>query len=129
MPDRPRHVVVIEDDPAVRDALRFALRLEGFDITAHDAAAGLLAAADGPPIGCVVLSEAPQTDGMAVFRVLRDRGIAAPVILLTGHATPRLLAAAAAAGIGLVLEKPLLDNDLIDGIHAILAAPDVPDTP
>jgi len=64
----------------------------------------------------------PQMDGFAVLSKLRARNPGLPAIMLTSHATPRVRARANAAGVRTVLEKPLLDNALMDHIRTILNA-------
>jgi two-component system, LuxR family, response regulator FixJ len=121
MPD-PEHLVLIaDDDPGVRDALQFALNLEGLEVHAHRGGAELLADADLSRAKCVVLDDGmPHMDGFELLRRLRARDIRLPAILLTDHATAVLRARAGAAGVRLVLEKPLLDNVLVDSIRTIL---------
>jgi FixJ family two-component response regulator len=53
---------------------------------------------------------------------LKERNISLPTIMLTSHATPSIRARADAAGVRKLLEKPLLDNALMDNIRAILWA-------
>ncbi len=120
MPPCERLVLIADEDPGVRDALQFALKLEGFDVHAHRGGAELLADADLPNAGCVVFDDGmPHLDGLELLRRLQARNISLPAILLTNHATEGLRARAGAAGVRLVLEKPLLDNVLVDSILGI----------
>jgi two-component system response regulator FixJ len=64
----------------------------------------------------------PRMDGFELLSHLQARDITLPAIMLTSHATPRVRARAAAAGVSKVLEKPLLDNALMDSIRSILNA-------
>ena len=61
-------------------------------------------------------------DGFALLSRLQAGNVNLPAIMLTSHATPRVRACAAAAGVSKVLEKPLLDNTLMDSIRSILNA-------
>jgi two-component system response regulator FixJ len=61
-------------------------------------------------------------DGFEILDNLRMRGIAIPAILLTSHATTVLRARATAAGVRLVLEKPILDNAVVDGVFSLLGS-------
>ncbi|MDR3533872.1 MAG: response regulator [Rhodopila sp.] len=122
MSDRRNLVLIVDHDQAVRDALQFALRLEGLCVHVHSGGAALLADPDLSRAGCVVLDERmPQMDGFALLDNLQARNIALPAILLTSHATTMVKARADAAGVRMVLEKPLLGNVLIDNIRDILS--------
>jgi FixJ family two-component response regulator len=121
MTDRPYAVLIVDDDHAVRDALQFALRLDGFDVHLYASGRELLAESELPRAVCVIIDEImPVMDGFELLKRLRARHVAIPTIMMTSHLTPRLQARAAAAGIRSVLEKPLLDNVLAESVQAIL---------
>ena len=123
MSDRRRLVLIVDDDQAVRDALQFALRLEGLCVHVHSGGAALLADPDLGRAGCVILGDRMrQMDGFTLLRNLKDRDISLPAIMLTSHATQKVQARADAVGVRKVLEKPLLDNALVDNIRSILSA-------
>jgi two-component system response regulator FixJ len=123
MADRRKLVLIVHDDQAVRDALQFALRLEGLCVHVHNGAVSLLADPDLSLAGCVVLDDRmSRMDGFALLCNLKARNISLPAIMLTSHATPRVRARADAAGVWKLLEKPLLDDALMDNIRAILRA-------
>jgi two-component system response regulator FixJ len=124
MADRRDLILIADDDHAVRDALQFALRLEGFWVHAHSGGAGLLADPDLRCAGCVILDDRMrQMDGFALLKKLKALDPGLPVIMLTSHATLRVRARAVAAGVRKVLEKPLLNNDLVEHIRTILGEP------
>ena len=115
-------VIIVDDDQAVRDSLRFSLQLEGLCVHVHGGAAALLADPALSRAGCVILDHRmPQLDGFALLSTVQERNPGMPAILLTSHATPRVRARANAAGIRSVLEKPLLENVLMDNIRSILS--------
>lgn len=121
MADGQRLVIIVDDDQAVRDALQFALRLEGLCVHVHSGAAALLADPGLSRAGCVILDHRmPHLDGFALLSTVQERNPHLPAILLTSHATPRVRARASAAGVRSVLEKPLLENVLMDNIRSIL---------
>ncbi len=121
MPQRQSLVLVANDDDAMRNALQFALRLENFEVRAHRSGAELVADPDLRRADCLILKDGmPDMDGLEVMRFLRACDLVPPAILLTANATPRLRARASAAGILLVLEKPILDNALLDGVLTIV---------
>jgi two-component system, LuxR family, response regulator FixJ len=121
MTDQQQLVLVIDHDQAIRDSLEFALRLEGFRVRVHGDAIGLLADPDLPSASCIVLDDrTSHLDGFDILRHMHARAIRPPAILLASRATPGLRARASAAGIGLVLEKPLLGDDLVNGIRTVM---------
>ena len=123
MPERQQHVLIVDDDKAVRDALEFVLRLQGFNVHAYPGGAELLADGELAQAGCVIVDDnMPNMDGLELIGRLRDRDIPVPAILMTSHATDRLHARAAVAGVRVVLEKPFLENALAASIETILDA-------
>ena len=123
MIDRKHLVLLVDDDQAVREALQFVLELEGLSVRVHNRGDGLLADPDLGHAACVVLDDRNRgMDGFELLSQLRDRKVAVPFIMLVGHLTKRLRDGARAAGVSLILEKPLMDNALRDHIRAIMAA-------
>jgi FixJ family two-component response regulator len=114
-------VVIVDDDPAVRNALTFSLRTEGIDVLTYESGAALLAAVP-ESIGCLVLDyKLPGLNGLDLLAELRRRRIPAPAILITTHPTSAVRQRAAAAHAALI-EKPLLGEALFHEIHAALRA-------
>ena len=72
-------VVVIDDDPAVLGALKFALELEGFSVAAYRSGSELLAEAELPESGCLVIDfKLPDMDGLSLLAALSDRAVGFP---------------------------------------------------
>jgi two-component system response regulator FixJ len=121
MADGRNLVMIVDGDQAVRDALQFALRLEGLCVHVHSGGASLLADPELNRAGCVILDHRmPRMDGFALLKNLQAQNPGLPAIMLTSRATPQERARADAAGVHTILEKPLLDNVLMDNIRAIL---------
>jgi FixJ family two-component response regulator len=119
--DADRVVLVIDDDPAVRASLRFALEIEGFAVHVFATSDELLARETLPAAACLVGDYIlPTMNGLELVAALRDRGVDSPAILITSDPPARLRREAAAAGLTLV-EKPLLGNGLADAIRSALA--------
>ena len=126
MPERPkaRTILVVDDDRAVLNSLRFLLETEGFVVRVFESGNALLAASDLDSARCVVLDyRMPGVDGIELARALRARRVVAPIILITGRTEAGLGARAAAAGINRIIEKPLLDSTLLDAVSGIPEAP------
>jgi FixJ family two-component response regulator len=114
-------VLIIDDDPAVRNSLKFALEVEGFSVRAYQTGAELLKDADIPDDGCLVVDyKLPGMNGLDLLVELRRRKVDLPAILITTHPNAPVRDRAAKAGVPLI-EKPLLSDTLFQGIRTALA--------
>lgn len=117
MPKRPDVVCIVEDDAAVRSALKFALEVEGLSVRTYGGPVSLLEDRNLPPFRCLIVDyRMPVMDGLELTAALRQRGLDDPVIMITARATTDLRARAAKLGIRHLLEKPLSDSALIDAV-------------
>ena len=117
----PGTVLIVDDDAAVRSALKFALEAEGLEVRLYDGSTALLADVDLPRHSCLVVDyRMPGMDGLELIDALRTREVALPAILITGRAGRDLRSRAAKSGVCHVLEKPLSDGALIESIRSIL---------
>ena len=84
-----RQILIVDDDPELRDALTEQLSLyEEFEaVAAEDGSKGVQAAKAGQ-IDLVIMDVGlPDIDGREAVRILRRNGFKAPIIMLTGHDT------------------------------------------
>jgi CheY-like chemotaxis protein len=118
----PVTILVIDDDWAVRNSLKFSLELEGFAVRLYADGRALLDDARLPASGCLVVDQVmPGMSGLDLVQALRRRGISMPAVLVASSATRLLRQRAAAAGVALV-EKPFFGNGLIDAIRAVVGS-------
>lgn len=122
-------VVLVEDDPAVRDALVARLVAWGAAVQAHAGPRALREALDAqPPDGreaslLITDLRLPGGSGWDVLSLARRRyGAWLPVLVITGNTAPADLAALAGSGLP-VLHKPFRAEDLRAALAAALAAP------
>jgi two-component system, LuxR family, response regulator FixJ len=114
---KPPLVVVVDDDPAVCGSLKFSLELEGFSVRTYGSGPELLHNHDWKACKCFVVDQRmPAMSGMELIAKLRDEKILTPAILIISHPSAALSARAATAGVPIV-EKPLLNNSLVDRIR------------
>lgn len=124
MPSQSGTVLLVDDDAAVRSALKFSLEMEGFVVRLYDKAAALLADKSLPTRGCLVVDlRMPGMDGLEMIDALRARRIELPAILIVSErASTQLRSRARQSGVDKVLEKPLSDSALIESIRHAFAA-------
>ena len=119
MSKAPEVILLVDDDAAVRNALKFSLEMEGFSVRLYPTPEALLAESDLPAGGCLVIDyRMPEIDGLELVERLRNRGVALPVLLISGRVTRSLRDRASGLGIKDVLEKPL--SDLAGSIRRVL---------
>ena len=113
-------VIVIGDDLAVRNSLKFWLELEGLTVRSYASGAELLAADELTRCDCLVIDEKiPASSGLHLIAQLRDQDFSAPAILVTSQPSLSLRDQAEKAGVPIV-EKPLLGNGLLDTIRHVI---------
>jgi two-component system, OmpR family, response regulator MprA len=79
-------LLVVDDDRALRDVLRRALTLAGYEVLLADSGAGALAElTSGVPDAVVLDIGLPDIDGLDVCRLLRREGNRVPVLMLTAR--------------------------------------------
>lgn len=118
----PRSVViVVDDDPAVRNSLKFSLEIEGFLVRLYASGSELLGERDITYCSCLVVDERmPGITGLDLISKLREQRISVPAILITSQPTAELARRAAGANVPIV-EKPFLGNTLMERIHEACA--------
>ena len=115
-------VVVIDDDPAIREALGSLLRSVGFDVKLLASVSDFLKT--GRPEGptCLVLDvRLPGQSGLEFQRELSRSSIQLPIIFITGHGDIPMSVQAMKGGAIEFLTKPFRDQDLLDAVHLGLA--------
>jgi two-component system response regulator FixJ len=116
-------VHVIDDDDALRDSVRLFLVNEGLEVRPYASAIEFLSALGSNPTGCVVTDvRMPGMSGMELLAHLAARGLALPVIVVTGHADVPLAVRAMKEGAIDLLEKPFRADDLISAVRRALAS-------
>jgi two-component system, LuxR family, response regulator FixJ len=114
-------ILVLDDDEAVRESLKFFIELEGYAVHACAAGGELLKHPDLTRAHCLILDyKMPQMDGFEVLDRLARQHVEMPVILITSHASEALRRQARRRGVRQIIEKPLSDGALMDNIQSLL---------
>ena len=117
-------VLVVDDDDAVRAALKFVLEVEGFKVRLSDSPEAMLEDPDLPKRACLVVDyRMPRIDGLELVARLRERQVTLPAILISARVTNQLHRLAERSGLVGVLEKPFSDAALVDSIRSALGPP------
>ena len=120
------HILVVDDDRAVREALERALGLEGFDVElAADGAQALAAVERREPDAIVLDVLMPGVDGLEVCRLLRKAQSRVPILMLTVRDELGDRIEGLDAGADDYLGKPFELEELLARVRALLrrAAP------
>ena len=120
-----RFVVIVDDDPAVRDSTARLLEIAGHRVATFDSGTALVEA--GIPEGAdVILLDIvmPGLDGLDTLRALRVGAAELPaVVFLTGHGDVRLAVEAMKLGASEFLQKPYPMVDLLKLISSLERKP------
>lgn len=116
-------VVVVDDELPVMQLCARVLELGGYQVDGFTRAEEALARLRSAPADLLVVDyRMPGISGVELARRARAARPGLPVMLITGHGSPDVLAEAAAAGVDRVLLKPFTPNELMAAVAA-LAAP------
>ena len=114
-------VVVIDDDPDIRNALQGLLETVDLQAALFAAASEFLASKRPQGPCCIVVDvRLPGLSGLDFQQQLARENIPIPVIFITGHGDIPMSVRAMKAGAVEFLTKPLRDQDLLDAIQAAL---------
>lgn len=115
-------VYIVDDDSAVRDSLSLLLSLRGYRTASFASAEDFLAALRPAWAGCVLADiRMPGLSGLELQRVLIDRGVRLPVVIVTGHGDVASARAAFRSDAVDFLEKPFDEEAPIAAVEAALA--------
>jgi FixJ family two-component response regulator len=117
----PRRIAVVDDSPAVRQSLRLLLGARGYVVDTFTGADDLLLNLKPEDFDCYVIDlKLDGMDGFALLELLRQRGIAAPAIMISGWELPALEATAQRAGFAALVRKPMMDTSLVRVLRDVL---------
>lgn len=116
-------ICIIDDDEAVRDSMYMLLVTRGFGVRTFASAKSFLAEGAGPDCHCLLIDmHMPEMTGLVLLQTLRDRGVDAPAVVITGgggHALAEQVERAGALGL---LRKPVGEDELFAWIERAVAS-------
>jgi len=114
-------VLVVDDEPVVRDAVQLVLRHEGLSVLKISTAE---AAIEHPALAAckLVICDLmlPGKSGIDAIRAIHAQRPGLPIVLITGYATAVTVAQAIAAGATAFLAKPFDDLELLNLVRHVL---------
>jgi FixJ family two-component response regulator len=119
--DQEPVVLVVDDDAAMREALRSLLQSVDLRVEMFHSAAAFLQADLPTAPSCIVLDiRLPGQSGLELQAELIREDIRIPIIFMTGHGDVPMSVKALKAGAVDFLTKPFRDQDLLDAISAAI---------
>ncbi|MGN2393191.1 response regulator transcription factor [Pelomicrobium sp. G1] len=114
-------VYIVDDDPAVRDAIRCLVESVGLKAETFSSAAEFLNAYRPNMVGCLILDvRMAGMSGLALQEELVRSGSRLPIIIITGHGDIPMAVQAVKRGALDFLEKPFRNQTLLDRINEAL---------
>jgi len=119
--DAPARILIVDDEPAVREALKRSLAFEGYDTAlAADGLAALDQVGQYQPDAIILDVLMPRMDGLTTARRLRGGGVTVPVLMLTARDTVGDRVTGLDAGADDYLVKPFELDELLARLRALL---------
>ncbi|SFY36533.1 response regulator transcription factor [Streptomyces atratus] len=119
--DDPQRILIVDDEPAVREALQRSLAFEGYDTEVAVDGLDALARAESYAPDLIVLDiQMPRMDGLTAARRLRSTGTTTPILMLTARDTVGDRVTGLDAGADDYLVKPFELDELFARIRALL---------
>ena len=119
-----KHVLLIEDEPNIVEAIRFILTRDGWTVTSHAEGTDALAivAAERPDV-LILDVMLPGRSGYDILRDLRASPETAdlPVLMLTARGQSRDRDLAAEAGASRFMAKPFSNAEMLESLRSLLA--------
>ena len=114
------HIVVVDDDPFVRQVIIRIMELEGHFVTAFDDAKPALDEVDFDSVDLVITDLMMPTPGEVAIRAIRERGHKVPILVATGFVFEDKAQYLLKHGAQRIITKPFLMKTLIDSVTALI---------
>ncbi|MCZ4099443.1 response regulator transcription factor [Streptomyces sp. So13.3] len=119
--EAPARILIVDDEPAVREALQRSLAFEGYDTAIAADGMAALDQVDGYRPDAIILDVLmPRMDGLTTARRLRATGVTVPILMLTARDTVGDRVTGLDAGADDYLVKPFELDELLARLRALL---------
>src|SRR5580765_5724674 len=115
-------VLIVDDEPGIRDSVRAVLEDEGFDVETAASGEACLDLAQKNNFACILLDIwlGKGIDGLDTLRKLREEGIDSAVVMISGHGNIETAVRSTKLGAFDFIEKPLsLDRTVVTVKNAV----------
>jgi len=119
-----RHVLLIEDEPNIIEAIRFLLTRDGWTVDTHSDGSDAVEVVQQARPNLVILDMMlPGKSGMEILRELREIGDLAnlPVLMLTARGQSRDRDMAEKAGVSRFMTKPFSNTEVLTAVRDLVA--------
>jgi two-component system, LuxR family, response regulator FixJ len=117
-------VHVVDDDPAIRDALHAALSLEGYDVRGFGDAASYQSVGMKRSAAVILLDvHMPGRSGLDLLSDMQSNPSGPPVLIISGHGDVPMAVDAMKRGAEDFIEKPFNLDDVISKVQKAIAPP------
>lgn len=114
-------VAIVDDDPAVLDALRSVFELEGCLVLTYRSGDAFLASETQSPPDCILLDvHLPVGSGLEVLAALARRDCQAPIVMISGESSIPMAVAAIKAGAQDFILKPFAAEVIVDRVRKVV---------
>lgn len=119
MPKSKPLISVVDDDEAMREALRLLMKSLGYTADAFASAEDFLSSRQIPGTSCLIADvQMPGMTGLELYHHLVAAGKTIPTILITAYPDDSMRERALGDGVVCYLSKPFDENDLLACIHS-----------
>src|SRR5262245_37397500 len=116
-------IIIVDDDPAVRDALSVVFSLEGYHVTSFGDGQSLLTAARARTPSCIILDvHMPGRSGLDILRELNAQDYAAPIFIISGQGDIPMAVDAIKSGALDFIEKPFDADTVVSRVREAIEA-------
>jgi FixJ family two-component response regulator len=116
-------IIIVDDDPAVRDALSVVFSLEGYHVTSFGDGQSLLSAARARTPSCIILDvHMPGRSGLDILKELNAQDYGAPIFIISGQGDIPMAVDAIKNGALDFIEKPFDADTVLTRVREAVAA-------
>ena len=113
-----RLVHIVDDEESMRRSTSYALKTAGYAVATWTSGMAFLKETRHIERGCILLDiRMPEIDGLQVQRMLAERGVTMPVVVMTGHGDIAIAVRAMKGGAADFLEKPFERTTLLSAVE------------
>ncbi|WP_417773564.1 response regulator transcription factor [Stappia sp.] len=119
----PQVIHIVDDDPAIRDALTLVFDMEGFSVEEFDSGEAFMSVIAGKRPDCVIMDvHMPGQSGIEILRRLHQGGFDVPVFVISGQGDIPMAVEAIKHGAHDFIEKPFDADTVVGRVRDAIAA-------